>query len=476
MYLICKLIGEKIDRFTMNLLLALFLITTAFAQPKLAPGELYERRGQYLPISNIFSQEELNKVFFTESRQYKEELKKIKYFLINGELQLAKVYLQKLTIGQSKLRPIAFRYLGIIAFIEQEYQKSIKYLSTGELQSQPHFAKVCSLLTLNKIILSQLSDLEEEWYRCTVEAQKDINPLNLVWLDTLVRLKIQPLPGITGKPFQKITLRSLDNQDLKILLKFAIYLNQESLVVSQLPELTPDQLIDQDVRELAGHIFFRSGKFANAFRFIEDIKSPNAENIKGNLYLLREKYEIAYAQFKLALKEKQNSQNALERLVPIAWLLGDWKMGSAYSQQLIGRSGKEANKLTVMAAFEMQAGNYEKSRELLREIRQKSRRGTALEVNQIGAFSALMENDQAELKSTATQSCELYDMVNCWVLFQMYHWENFPLIVRRGDDIPRKDDWTKLTQEKLPGKLTEPSYVYQQDIEELDDLNIKLIK
>lgn len=460
----------------MNFFMAFFLILTVFAQPKLAPGELYERRGQYLPISDIFSQEEINKVFFTESRQYREELRKVKFFLMNGELQLAKVFLQKLTITQSKLRPIANRYLGIIAFIEQDYQKSIKFLSTGELQTQPHFAKVCNLLTLNKIIMNQLKDLEEEWYRCTLEANKDINATNLVWLETLVRLKLQPVPGITRKPFRRITLRSFDNQDLKIILKFAIYLNQESLVVDQLLDLTQEQLLDQDVRELAGHIFFRSGKFVNAFQFIEDIKSPNTENIKGNLYLLRGKYEIAYAQFKLALKEKQNSQNALERLVPIAWLLGDWKMGSAYSKQLIGRSGKEANKLTVMAAFEMQAGNYEKSRELLREIRQKSRRGTALEVNQIGAFSALMENDPVELKTTATQSCELYDMVNCWVLFQMYHWENFPLVVRRGDDIPRKDDWTRLTQEKLPGKLTEPSYVYQQDIEELDDLNIKLIK
>lgn len=460
----------------MKFLLAFFLISTAFAQPKFNQGELYERRGEYLPIENIFSQEELNRVLFSESRLYKEELKKVKYFLINGELSLAKVYLQKLTFGQAKLRPIAYRYLGMIAFIEQDYRKSIKYLTTAELQNQPHFAKVCGVITLNKIILSELKDLEDDWYRCRVEASKDTNSDNLVWLDTLVKLKLEPVPGITARPFRNIQLRSMENAELKILLKFAIYLNQEAMVINQLPDLTPEQLVDLDVRELAGHIFFRSGKFANAFKFIEDIKSPNSENIKGNLYLLREKYEIAYAQFKLALKEKQNSQNALERLVPIAWLLGDWKGGSAYSKQLIARSGNEANKLTIMAAFEMQSGNYEKSRELLREIRQKSRRGSALEVNQIGSFAALMENDQPELRSTASQSCELYDMVNCWVLFQMYHWENFPLVVRRGDEIPKKEDWTKLTQEKLPGKLTEPSYVYQQDIEELDDLQIKLIK
>jgi tetratricopeptide (TPR) repeat protein len=291
-----------------------------------------------------------------------------------------------------------------------------------------------------------------------------------------VRLKLKPVPGITSAPFRKVNLDALETSDLKILLKLSLYLNQESLVVEKLPRLTPEQLLDTEVRELAGHIFFRSGKFSNAYKFIEDIKSPNSENIKGNLYLLREKYEIAYAQFKLALKEKQNSQNALERLVPIAWLLGDWKGGASYSQQIIASQGAEANKLTIMAAFEMQAGNYEKARKNLKEIRRKSRRSSALEVNQISSFTALMQNDEEELKSAAGMSCELYDMVNCWVLYQTYHWDNFPLVVRRGDEIPRKDDWTRLTQEKLPGKLSEKVYVFQQDIEELDDAMIKLVK
>lgn len=460
----------------MKFLLAFFLVLPAFAQQKLIQGEYYARRGEYEPPQLVFTQEELNKVFFSETRQYKEELKKVKYYLMNGELKLAKVYLQKLTFGRSRLRPIANRYLGMIAFIEQDYAKSIRYLTTGELKNSPYYAKICGVIVLSKIVLDEKKGLEDDWDRCRTEGLKDINATSFVWLDTLVKLKLDPQPGITSAPFVKLNLQSLEVPDLKILLKLAIYLNQEKLVVEKLPTLLPEQLADTEVRELAGHIWFRSGKFANAYKFIEDLKTPNAENIKGNLYLLREKYEVAYAQFKLALQIKQNSQNALERLVPIAWLLGDWRAGSAYARQLVTRSGAEANKLTIMAAFEMQAGNYEKTRSLLLEVRQKSRRGSALEVNQIGSFAALMENQPDELKAAASQSCELYDMVNCWVLLQMYHWENFPLLVRRGDEIPRKEDWTVLTEGKLGTKLTEPSYVFQQDIEELDDQNIKLIK
>src|SRR5690606_9600805 len=102
----------------------------------------------------------------------------------------------------------------------------------------------------------------------------------------------------------------MDIDQLKVILKLAMYLNQESLVVDQIPELTVDQLQDPEVREIAGQIFFRTGSLARSYRFIEDLKSPNSENIKGNLYILRNKYELAYAQFKLSLEQKLNSQNA----------------------------------------------------------------------------------------------------------------------------------------------------------------------
>ncbi len=461
----------------MKFLLALFLmVTAAHAQQKLIQGDLYVRRGTYQPLPDIFSQEELNRVLFSDSRLYQEDLKKVKYYLVNGELQLAKVYLQKLTFGQIKLKPITYRYLGMIAFIEGEYAKSMDYLSYGELKNPPNFARVCGIIVLDKIVLNDVKDLQATWDRCRTEALKDINVTNYVWLDTLVKLKLNPVQGITKDPFLKLTLRAFGTEDVKIILKLALYLNQEALVVDQIPELTTEQLQDPDLRELAGHIFFRSGKFANAYKFIEDIKSPNSENIKGNLYVLRGKYEIGYAQFKLALKEKQNSQNALERLVPLAWLLGDWQGGIEYSQRLITRNGVEANKQTIMAAFYLQKGSYKKAKELLTEIKIRSRRGSALEVNQIGSFVALMENDPDDLKDAASTSCELNDIVNCWVFHQMYQWDSFPLVVRRGDDLPHKEEWKSLTQEKVSGKLTEPTYVYQQDIEELDDKMIRLIK
>src|SRR5690606_37073154 len=182
--------------------------------------------------------------------------------------------------------------------------------------------------------------------------------------------------------FKRVKIASLDTEETKVMLKLALYLNQEKLVLNELPDLTLDQLQDSEVRELVGQIYFRSGSLAKSYRFVEDLKSPNSENIKGNLYLLRTKYELAYAQFKLALDQKVNSQNALERLLPLSWLLNDWESGSKYAEQIVAKPESQVNKLTLLSAFLMQKGDYSESLKLLEKIDQKTRRGNDLEVTQ----------------------------------------------------------------------------------------------
>ena len=68
--------------------------------------------------------------------------------------------------------------------------------------------------------------------------------------------------------------------------------------------------------------------------------------------------ELAYAQFKLALKRKNNSQNALERIAPTAWILNQWEEGAIYASRLEARPGEESNKLTLFSqnfAYESKA-------------------------------------------------------------------------------------------------------------------------
>lgn len=436
---------------------------------------LLSKRGTLRPPEDIFSMVELNRVLFSELDTQNQELKKVKYYLINGETRLASVYLFKLSYTQTKLRPIIFRYLAILSFIQSDFHKTHQYLSLPELQNIPHFGKICVLKVLTEIVLDKRRDIETNWERCQTENPGNFRDRNLIWLETLVQLKIKPSKGITKIPFKDFRIAALDNEEAKVLMKLALYLNQEKLIIDQIPELEVQQLQDPEIRELAGQALFRTGALAKSYKYISDLKSPNAENIKGNLYLLRKKYEVAYAQFKLALEQKFNSQNAMERLLPLAWLLGDWEGGSKYSEQVLATPETIFQKMTLMAAFYMQKGDYERSNKILDQIALRSRRGTDLEVTQLASFTGLMQNKTDATRKSAKSSCEQYDLVNCWMLFQLSQWDSFPLTIRREDKIVEKKEWEKLVSDEIKQPIKETVFVNQLDIEELDDKLIQLI-
>jgi hypothetical protein len=462
----------------MKLALIFILITfvlEAFALEESAADNLYSRRGKLVPPQDIYDLEEMNKVLFSELRTQNEDLKKVKYYLINGDTRLASAHLTKLAYRKTRIRPVIYRYLATLAFVEGEFEKTHHYLNLPELQTIPHFSKVCVLKVLSLLVLDKKRDLELNWSRCQVENPGNFRERNLIWLETLVQLKLNPRKGITKAPFKNVRMAALENEEAKVLMKLALYLNQENLLVEQIPEMTVNQLQDPEIRELAGQAFFRTGSLAKAYRFVEDLKSPNSENIKGNLYVLRQKYELAYAQFKLALEQKQNSQNAMERLLPLAWILGDWENGSKYAEQVIASPQTLISKMTLMAAFFMQKGEYKRAESILDSIAFKSRQGAELEVVQLASFTALMQNKQERVRKNASLSCSQYDLINCWTLFQMTQWDAFPITIRREDKISERKEWEKLSQSAIKLPLKETAFVNQIDIEELDDKLIQLI-
>jgi tetratricopeptide (TPR) repeat protein len=434
---------------------------------------LFRMRGKLNPPPDAHGQLEMNPQLLAENRTQQRVLRQVKYHLINGETNLAKLYLTQHAYLQSPLKAVIYRYLGLINFLEGRFAHSLEHLSRPELNA--HFAKVCLLKTLNRIALNMRHELEEEWNTCKADNPRHFNADNLRWMDTLVQLKVSPAPGITKIPFERVRLAALGTAELKILMKLSLYLNQEHMLADQMFELSLHQMQDSEVREIAGQILFRTGSLANAYRFIEDIRSPNVENIKGNLYVLRHKFELAYAQFKLALEQKQNSQNALERLLPLAWLLGDWENGAKYAERVMASPQTQIHKLALSAAFKIQQGKFDEALKLVDRIWYQSPRGVELEVTQLTSFAALMKNDQHLMRKNAELSCKRHDLVNCWLQFQALQWGAFPVTVRREDAPVIKKMWEHLSQESLNEPLKEIVYVNQIDIEEMDDKQIQLI-
>jgi hypothetical protein len=131
--------------------------------------------------------------------------------------------------------------------------------------------------------------------------------------------------------------------------------------------------------------------------------------------------------------------------------------------------------MTLVAAFHTQKGDYDSAKDVLETITSRSRRGKEIDVTQLHSFVGLMQNRPHVVKKQAALSCAQYDMVNCWLSFQMDQWDSFPLTIRRNEKLPVKKEWERLTQEDINQPIKETVYVNQIDIEELDDKLIQLI-
>lgn len=414
-----------------------------------------------------------NNAFFSDVKIQRDELKKVKYYLLNGETRLAKAILFKLSYVQTKLRPVILRYLSILSFTENDFDKTYEYLSEPSMLSYQHFHKICALRTLSEIVLNKRFELESNWERCKVENSGKFSESHLIWMDTLVKLKLYSDKQTTTIPFKRAHIASLNNGETKIILKLALYLNQEKIVVNQLPEMTFEQFQDPEIQEIAGQIFYKSGELVNSYRLVKDLSSPNSENTKGNFLLKLNKNETAYEQFKHALEKKINSQNAIERIIPLTWLLGDWENGIKYTK-LVSHSPKTfINRLTLLSAFLVKGEKYSEAENILDRISYNSKKGEELEVSQLLSFTTLMLNKVDESKKYARRSCSLEDLVNCWLSLQFSQWEAFPTMINREDAISKKDEWKSLTKEEIQLPLDEEIFVNQKDIEELDDAQLK---
>ncbi len=440
------------------------------------PENILKRRGELIFPVNPELDEEIQLNFSSEMRKEKKELEKIKYYLLNGELRLASVFLSNLSYTQSELRPTIYRYLAILSFIQEDFEKTYEYLSLKELQEIPEFGKICLLKTLTEIVLNRVDTVGKTWSKCRANNARYITDNYLIWPEIMVQFKLQPQGMMTKTPIEEYRLGLLSNEDTKIILKMALFLNQEDLILKQISELTFIQLQDTEIRELVGQIYFRKGYLVGSYQFIEDLTSPNALNIVGNLHLMKKNYEKAYQQFKLTLEKKPNSQNALERILPLAWILGEWESAFNYAHTLPSSVETIANKLTLLAAFSLQKADYESSEKYLQKILGNTRQGERLEVTQLAGFTELMQKDNERAKKYSWASCRDNDLINCWLLFQFSQWENFSLTIKRDEIINHKAEWKTLIEKEVEQPLKEKVFINQLDVEELDDKLINLIK
>lgn len=422
----------------------------------------------------------LERLLTDEYRVNLSALKRAKFYLIKGEAELARreiKNLQRTLKGPSRL--VLERYLAVADFMQGNWRDALAHLNTLELNNPPHFGKICSMKVILMIAAKETRDLDSTWTRCKNENYDEAIRSDMLWMNTLVRLATTPAPGVAEGIVRGYGFQTLNNVDLAKLIKLAIYLNQEGLLVNLIDELDASIFENEEVTSLLTHVLFRQGQLVRAWKFLQ-VAEPDAniENMLGNIWLLRGNEEIAYGHFKLALKQKINSHNAAERALPLAWNLKQWGEGAKLAEQMHVYGGTQAQQLTVSAAFLIQLEQWDGAKKKIELASRNLAAKSVAEVDQLSYLIGLYTKAPRSLEKFGLRSCDHGDVAACWILMSQLA---APGLEQRLVDTnitdPKDYNYRRLgTLDYHYEPLRDETYVNQADIDELDEGLIKLIK
>lgn len=397
-------------------------------------------------------------------------LKEIKFLLVNGNLDKAKILLNQSALSIEFTKTIQYRYLAMIYFIEGNYEEALKILDKQELNDLSVLPKVCFIKVLSEIILEKTQLAIKDWEVCK-QSTISYSNTNLTWMQTIVDLKTTSDKSYIKNYFNKLEIDKYGHDFFRIYLKLALYLNQQDKIIPQFRFFSKDVLEDEVERELIGLNYYRNGEIIKAHELLKDLNTANAEVFKGNLYLHQKKYEPAFAQFKLALQRKSNSQNALERLLPISWKLSQWEDGLNYLHKLKINSEDSIENNTLMGVFSAMANKHDETYYYLRRIDNKTNLSEPIEVSQLKVLNSLKRKNYDEVIDPAIKSCTGNDGINCWFIMALYSWESLIDYLGKTDQIHKglKSIADEYRSSEVINPINENKLLEQKSIEEMDN-------
>lgn len=406
-----------------------------------------------------------------------ENLTIAKHYLIAGQTEMARFFLNRIGNEKKPLKMIRDRYMAVISIMENDFRQAQEILSAPELNEISVYPQICLLKLLTMLAAAADSKLEAEFTRCQ-SAVRTYSNNDLFWLENLEKIKMNRTAELRGLIDSDINFLVKNNDIFRIWLKSGLYFNYEKLILKNLDTLPDSVLASQRTRELLGFLYYRTGNIEKARQFIEGIESPNADSMRGNFELSNKKLELAYGHFKLALDKKENSHNAIERALPLAWLLEQWDDAHELLNRHILEGLDETAKKALRAALYMRQGEHDLAQEYLTALGRKNKDQLPLELEIMQVYNGLLLGSDELIDQSSARACQRFDGLSCWVQSSRVRWQNLGRAMERTEQVYAKNhfDLNKLKLKPDVKPLTEERIVDQRDIEELDSLDVVLIQ
>ncbi len=413
-----------------------------------------------------------------------DQLYRAKFNLINGNIKNAKFYLARIEDDKSQISIIKKRYEATISFIEGDFINSLKILNDKRFYENTWYPQICLLKMIDLMALNDIETIKKEKDGCIAYTAK-YSKNDQFWLDTMIKLKTKDEYGVKKNLITDISYTLTDDETSRLWLKTGLYLNKEKDLLDLLSELPESSFQSKRLREIVAFMYMRSNKpgdVKKALSFIDDVDSANAENIKGNINLKNKEFELAFGHFRLALSKKQDSNNSLERAIPLAWILNQWKDGIDMIDKKTSKSIDPRNKKAVRIAFLIRDKKIKDAEKELIFLKSDFKNQPPSEVSIMDSYVSILmggqdkKYDKRKIEENTEKSCKAFDGISCWISLQISQWDNIGKTIKRDDDIFSDKDITieSLKEKKSIVPLKEQITIDQRDIEELDGEKIKI--
>ena len=407
-----------------------------------------------------------------------ELLKEVKYLLLNGNKEIAETLLKRVTADEKGILLLKNKLLALVHFLNSDFEKSLEILNLEQFQNDFTYKNICLLKFINLILLDKSRNIYSEFSRCSNLTSKFAHNDHL-WLEVLLSVRTEEGVKKSIKYFtDSVYFKGLTSNLSKSILwlKMVIYLNREKDAYPLLNLFPSRYYKSARFKETLAFIYYRLGDFALAEKLITDLEGTNAENMRGNIRLKEEKYELAYGHFLLALKKKENSKNALERLLPLTWILGKWDDGIKFLNYFPNTKSNGRNKRLIEVVLLIRKRQFKKATKIINDIFPLEAVGQPLKVNQLISYLSLLSGDEQRATRASARACRQYDGLHCWILFQLQRYDLFSDVLKKDKKITEYFplNFSDLKKEVKIESIKEPVYINQEDIEELDENLIKI--
>ena len=408
------------------------------------------------------------------------DLRLAKYALLAGDTAKAERYIERLGSDHPRLSHIVNRYQALSAFMQNDYLKTYNNIKSERLNLISSYEEICLLRLLSLFALGKnhpdYNKISPEYDNCRVITNKYTNTDHF-WLTNMKNIATGDIAKLPGSKLTDFTSILVNDDTTRLWMKLALYSNREKLILKNIGLLPEESYRNIGIRELLGMAYYRDGNLDRAKEFLEDLNTPNADNIRGDMALTKREWELAYGHFRLALKRKDDSLNALERAIPLTWLLEQWQDGLDLISRYVGEDYDPIKLLALETSLRIRLGQYDKADANLRYLTSKLLGSAPLDIQLMKSFVSLMRGDLKQLKESSAIACKSFDGLNCWIADQLLVWDDLSKTSKRTDEVNASIKSVDFMMSEAKNDITplrEKVLIDQRDIEELDSREVKL--